>query len=319
MGYPLSGIYALGPLFNRIGRRQSPRHRMPVHHGLQGAENDETALLRHLEMDFTMSSVISLDQVPPSPEAGAQKTIIDAGKDVASSFSDENKPAAKEPRQSATPEVTQVSGQRYTRAFLTMQVSLKSNTAFQIVMYNFRRFNDAMANATFVLQNIATQEEVSAFFKLVDDIFEQREKEIKQAYDGARAILAAKGLDGMRANYSTDHVLEVPYHTPRSLRFLRLVQDLDQFIGVIDTCWLSGFVTDDEHKQILAHWEKMLRDLSTTLFRKQQQITNDARRREGEAVANAEVEVVAESAEDIGTQSQGGPAGETEAAPPEAN
>lgn len=288
-------------------------------------------------MDFTMSSVISLDQVPPSPEAGAQKTIIDAGKDVASSFSDENKPAAKEPRQSATPEVTQVSGQRYTRAFLTMQVSLKSNTAFQIVMYNFRRFNDAMANATFVLQNIATQEEVSAFFKLVDDISEQREKEIKQAYDGARAILAAKGLDGMRANYSTDHVLEVPYHTPRSLRYLRLVQDLDQFIGVIDTCWLSGFVTDDEHKQILAHWEKMLRDLSTTLFRKQQQITNDARRRraekrdaaaapqndgvgsEGEAVANAEVEVVAESAEDIGTQSQGGPAGETEAAHPEAN
>ena len=213
-----------------------------------------------------------------------------------------------------------------------MEVSLKSNTAFQIVMYNFRRFNDAMANATFVLQNIATQEEVSAFFKLVDDIFEQREKEIKQAYDGARAILAAKGLDGMRANYS-----EVPYHTPRSLRYLRLVQDLDQFIGVIDTCWLSGFVTDDEHKQILAHWEKMLRDLSTTLFRKQQQITNDARRRrnekrdaaapaqtdgaesDGEAVANAEVEVVGESAEDIGAQSQGGPAGETEAAHPEAN
>ena len=161
-------------------------------------------------MDFTMSSIISLDQVPLSPEAEAQKITIDAGKDVASGFSDNNKTTQKEPRQAATPEVTQVSGQRYTRAFLTMQVSLKSNTAFQIVMYNFRRFNDAMANATFVLQNIATQEEVSAFFKLVDDIFEQREKEIKQAYDGARAILAAKGLDGMRANYSTDHVLEVP-------------------------------------------------------------------------------------------------------------
>ena len=110
------------------------------------------------------------------------------------------------------------------------------------------------------------------------------------------------------------------------------MQDLDQFIGVIDTCWLSGFVTDDEHKQILAHWEKMLRDLSTTLFRKQQQITNDARRRraekrdaaaapqnDGVGSAYAEVEVVAESAEDIGTQSQGGPAGETEAAHPEAN
>lgn len=280
-----------------------------------------------------MSSIISLDQVPLSPEAEAQKITIDAGKDVASGFSDNNKTTQKEPRQAATPEVTQVSGQRYTRAFLTMQVSLKSNTAFQIVMYNFRRFNDAMANATFVLQNIATQEEVSAFFKLVDDIFEQREKEIKQAYDGARAILAAKGL----ANYSTDHVLEVPYHTPRSLRYLRLVQDLDQFIGVIDTCWLSGFVTDDEHKQILAHWEKMLRDLSTTLFRKQQQITNDARRRrnekrdaaapaqtdgaesDGEAVANAEVEVVGESAEDIGAQSQGGPDGESEAADPKAN
>lgn len=284
-----------------------------------------------------MSSIISLDQVPLSPEAEAQKITIDAGKDVASGFSDNNKTTQKEPRQAATPEVTQVSGQRYTRAFLTMQVSLKSNTAFQIVMYNFRRFNDAMANATFVLQNIATQEEVSAFFKLVDDIFEQREKEIKQAYDGARAILAAKGLDGMRANYSTDHVLEVPYHTPRALRYLRLVQDLDQFIGVIDTCWLSGFVTDDEHKQILAHWEKMLRDLSTTLFRKQQQITADARRRrnekrdaaspaqndgagsEGEAVANAENEVVAESAEDIEAQSQGGPNGESDAPHPVAD
>ncbi|MFR4148260.1 MAG: hypothetical protein ACLT0O_04360 [Sutterella wadsworthensis] len=99
-----------------------------------------------------MSSIISLDQVPLSPEAEAQKITIDAGKDVASGFSDNNKTTQKEPRQAATPEVTQVSGQRYTRAFLTMQVSLKSNTAFQIVMYNFRRFNDAMANATFVLR-----------------------------------------------------------------------------------------------------------------------------------------------------------------------
>ena len=43
-----------------------------------------------------MSSVISLDQVPLSPEAEAQKTIIDAGKDVASGFSDNNKTTQKE-------------------------------------------------------------------------------------------------------------------------------------------------------------------------------------------------------------------------------
>lgn len=229
-----------------------------------------------------MSSVISLDQVPMTPEAEATKTVIDPGKDVTVGFSTETQPTSNEPRQSATPEVNLVSGPRYTRAFLTMQVSLKSNVAFQIVMYNFRRLNDAMANATFVLSNIATQEEIDSFFKLVDDIFDQREKEVKQAYDGARALLAAKGLDGTRANYSTDRVLEVPYHTPRSLRYLRLVQDLDQLVGVLDTCWLSGFVTDDEHKKLLSHWEKVMRDVSTTLFRKQQQITNDARKRRSE-------------------------------------
>ena len=233
-------------------------------------------------MDSNMTSVLSLDRIPPSPDALAQKTVLDAGKDVSNGFTRVTEPVQKEHRQSATPEVTQVSGQRYTRAFLNMQVSLKSNVAFQIVMYNFRRFNDAMANATFVLENIATPEEVAAFFKLVDDMFEQREKEVKQAYDGARTLLAAKGFDGMHANYSTDHVLEVPYHTPRSLRFLRLVQDLDQLIGVLDTCWLSGFLTDEDHKKLLAHWEKALRDLSTTLFRRQQQITADAKRRRNE-------------------------------------
>lgn len=245
-------------------------------------DNGQTVMWRFFWNGFPMSSVISLDQVPLSPEAEANKTIIEAGKDVTEGFTNQAKTTESEPRQSATPEVSLVSGQRFTRAFLTMQVSLKSNTAFQIVMYNFRRLNDAMANATFVLSNIATPEEVQGFFKLVDDIFEQREKEVKQAYDGARIMLASKGLDGTRANYSTDHVLEVPYHTPRALRYLRLVQDLDQFIGVLDTCWLSGFITDDEHKKLLSHWEKVLRDMSTTIFRKQQQITNDARKRRAE-------------------------------------
>lgn len=46
---------------------------------------------------------------------------------------------------------------------------------------------------------------------------------------------------------------------------------------------------------------------------------NDGVGSEGEAVANAEVEVVGESAEDIGAQSQGGPDGESAAPHPVAD
>lgn len=135
-------------------RRPSPRLRLLVHQEHLNVENGETALLRHLWISQCLLSFHST-RFRFLPKRKPKRSPSTPAKMSRPASPTTTRRRRRNPRQAATSEVTQVSGQRYTRAFLTMQVSFKSNTALQIVMYNFRRFNDAMANATFVLQNIA--------------------------------------------------------------------------------------------------------------------------------------------------------------------
>ena len=227
-----------------------------------------------------MSTVIELPKTTLATEADSPQ----ASKDHLSSPS--STPSQKQDTFTTSPAVELISGQRYNRPYMKVKVSVKTNAANQIIMYNFRRLNESLASASGFISRFGSDDEVKGLFKLINDIFEKREQEIAQAYKGARALLTSKGLDGTRADYSSMHVLEVPYNSPLALRYLQIVQDLDEFLVLIDTCWLSGVITEGEYKKFLADWQKRLTDVSQTLFREQQRIVeviNERRKAERNA------------------------------------
>lgn len=169
---------------------------------------------------------------------------------------------------------------RHTQAAISMNISVCTNAAWNILRFCFTRADIAFFRIANVLPVIATREEADELLKLVDDIFETNERQLEDAIGRIQTLLRNNGVpENFRPKFNAVHRATVDIRHHDSLRYLKLIRRLDDLCQLFEAAALLGIIADTERRKLIASWEDRLRTVSNTVFQRQRKVVDDANER----------------------------------------
>lgn len=154
-----------------------------------------------------------------------------------------------------------------TRPSSNVAIVLNTNSAFKNLMYNYQYVDDALFHIAVVLRIIASQSVIDETDKDVEDAFVSIEEDLKASIAKLKADAEAEGLDLTQfRDYQQVRELTIRYHSPKSHRFLKIIQMVDEFNSIVDAAWLANKFTDDSHAKLLRGWSLNIGNLSRRLI-----------------------------------------------------
>ena len=169
---------------------------------------------------------------------------------------------------------------RHTQAAISMNISVCTNAAWNILRFCFTRADIAFFRIANVLPVIATREEADELRRLVDGIFETNERQLEDAIGRIQTLLRNNGVpENFRPKFNAVHRATVDIRHHDSLRYLKLIRRLDDLCQLFEAAALLGIIADSERRKLITSWEDRLRSVSNTVFQRQRKTGDDANER----------------------------------------
>ncbi|KPG82304.1 hypothetical protein [Pseudomonas sp. RIT-PI-o] len=181
---------------------------------------------------------------------------------------------------------------------ISSTVSLNTDVAQRVFRDTFQVASRSLFTIDVVTRALANKntafdysEVLNAVMKIIDDIQAKLSKDKAQI----EQLLASQNVTG-KTRY--DHSIEQPYSisTPHANRFALIISDLDSYLVLIDTAWLSGLIASNSVADLKYGWRR-------SVLRATRQLTHIARDSMKKVNRSGE-ELAAEVREELGVDAE---------------
>jgi hypothetical protein len=174
------------------------------------------------------------------------------------------------------------------RAVLKKKMTLNSLQAQRVMHRSFERVSRSLFCTDVILQIIAEPDEIAAVDEVINNHFEQLDKDLQEKVDQTKVLMEQNGIVGM-IEYTNPHEYSIEITSPGINQFATLVQKLDNFIAMMDTLWLNQLIKNDQRSSLLFQWQQRLIRLASQIIKLENR-TRIAARKKGK---QAEVDQMA--------------------------
>ena len=181
---------------------------------------------------------------------------------------------------------------------ISSTVSLNTDVAQRVFRDTFQVASRSLFTIDVVTRALANKntafdysEVLNAVMKIIDDIQAKLSKDKAQI----EQLLASQNVTS-KTRY--DHSIEQPYSisTPHANRFALIISDLDSYLVLIDTAWLSGLIASNSVADLKYGWRR-------SVLRATRQLTHIARDSMKKVNRSGE-ELAAEVREELGVDAE---------------
>lgn len=148
------------------------------------------------------------------------------------------------------------SAPRTSKALFKRQVSLKSHQAQSIYKRQFNMLGSKLYQLSVVLSIIATEKGSSAVEAIVDAELKALADEIAAEKQRMGVMLNENMIEWTMVEFDAPLVVVAEITSPRLGRYLAMLQQIDELMAMIEALWLSGLLTDKQHKDGCYKWQR---------------------------------------------------------------
>ena len=183
---------------------------------------------------------------------------------------------------------------RHSRPVFDRQVRVHSEYVRRLV--SDRQLKPAMTalyGIDLILRLIATEAEIDRIDQAIDARLLEISEALGEELEVLRAQLALHHLTEVRPRYTGVQNLRIEVSSPHIGAYTNLIVELDQLMIAIDTLWLSGLISNQEHVDRAIQWRDRLGLVGQAFIALHRAAYEEADRRgQREAVDQAEPHVV---------------------------
>ncbi|MHB8409541.1 MAG: hypothetical protein ACYDHY_15865 [Acidiferrobacterales bacterium] len=177
------------------------------------------------------------------------------------------------------------------RPFVVQTQRFASVSAKKIHDRAYARVDSALYGISMVLRITGTEDGAASVEQVVDEHLAGVARDLAAEQARLRILADEHGV-AIQIQYTRPTTIEAQVSSPRSMRFLGMIRDLDTLIGAIDGLWIAGVLDDRQHSQAVYLWQQRLVRLASRLIELAGRAFSAARRQgkiaeDGEIAENA--------------------------------
>lgn len=133
------------------------------------------------------------------------------------------------------------------RPIFQRTIKLNSLQAKRIIDRSYKKLRHALFQTSVIMKITYSEEESAAIDATIDKNLDKEQQAINDEKARIQQILLDNGITNL-ATYTHPQEFTLEVDSPRASRFLKLVVEADELIGLIDTVWLCGEIKDNQKK-----------------------------------------------------------------------
>lgn len=149
------------------------------------------------------------------------------------------------------------------RPTVRVSFALGSFQAQQVYKRTFKDLSKQLYSLSIFLRPLTNGEVASKIEGAVDDLFNETEKQIEAEMERLGDLCDRNGLENDGSfGFSSPEAIEVDISSPRAMRYMSMIGDVDGIIGLTSLAWLGGLLTDEEYRAETYRWQRVMLSLS---------------------------------------------------------
>lgn len=148
--------------------------------------------------------------------------------------------------------------QEISRPYFTQKVRLHSIHAQQVFERGFELCANGIFSLSIVLRVIGTDQQAHEVEAIVDERLNKMAEDMRSEVARLEKLAEANGIEFAGVAYSNPKELEAKITSPRAVRYIGLIRELDGLIAKFDTLWLSGSIPDGSYAMGIYDWKRRL-------------------------------------------------------------
>lgn len=181
------------------------------------------------------------------------------------------------------------------RPFVEMEVKLNSFEAQDCFKKAFQPTSWALYDLSVVLRFVSGEDAAAEVETAVEERIKGFQSELQAERARLQELLKSNGLDGQKVGFSNPRSLRAEVNCPKSGRYLQLIRDLDELMGVLTVLWVFGVLNDDQYRAGGKEWQRSVLRAGAHIQRLTRQGFKYQRRQEAAQVAQGSQEQVVPS------------------------
>lgn len=175
------------------------------------------------------------------------------------------KNAARAEPKTRTPGVRKFRDRYPSRPYVSQTTALNSVSARKVHDRVYERVDSALYGIGMVLRIAGNEDDAATVEEVVDNEIVSASQELLLEHTRLRTLADEHGVT-LTIRYTKPATIETKISSPRTVRFLSLVRDLDALIATIDGLWLAGVLDDKQHSQAIYLWQRRLFRVASRLI-----------------------------------------------------
>jgi len=192
----------------------------------------------------------------------------------------------------------QTESQAVSQPYIGRKVTLNSRYAQTAYDRIFNSVSGSLYILGVILRIVGTEQDAQKVEKVVDDMITTVENEMEAEIVRLQALAESSGIEGAVPHYTNPATFEVQITSPRSDRFLRLIEMLDVIASNLDCLWLNHLLTDQQSQNAGYMWQRRVVRLANKIRETTSRAVSSAKKKDDnihrqvqEVVETADVDV----------------------------